>query len=86
MKWPTIREHYPKTWVLVEALEATSLNNKRSIEEMSVISEFPDSREAWQSYKKYHLVDPKREFYIFFTGNELIEVIEQPFMGIRGQI
>ena len=29
MKWPTICEHYPKTWVLVEALEATSVNNKR---------------------------------------------------------
>jgi hypothetical protein len=53
---------------------------------MSVISDFPDSREAWQSYKKHHLIDPKREFYIFFTGNEIIEVIEQPFMGIRGQV
>ena len=67
-------------------ITSTSLNNKRNIEEMSGISDFPDSREACKSYKKHHLVDPKREFYIFFTGNDSIEVIEQPFIGIRGQV
>ncbi|MCD9022059.1 hypothetical protein [Cohnella silvisoli] len=86
MKWPTIRDHYPNTWVLVEAIKASSVNNHRIIEEMSVMSEFPDSREAWREYKKFHLADPQREFYIFFTGNESIEVIEQPFMGFRGRL
>ncbi len=86
MKWPTIREHYPEKWVLVEAIEASSVSNHRIIEEMSVMSEFPDSRQAWSEYKKFHLAEPQREYYIFFTGNEFIEVIEQPFLGFRSTI
>ncbi|MBB6638295.1 hypothetical protein [Cohnella thailandensis] len=85
MKWSTVREHYPEKWVLVEAIEASSLNSRRIIEEMSVMSDFPDSRQAWTEYKKFHLAEPDREFYIFFTGNESIEVIEQPFLGFRGK-
>jgi hypothetical protein len=85
MKWSTVREHYPEKWVLVEAIEASSLNSRRIIEEMSVMSDFPDSRQAWTEYKKFHLAEPDREFYIFFTGNESIEVIEQPFFGFRGK-
>lgn len=83
MKWPTIREQYPNNWVLVEALNAMSLSDKRIIEEMSVISNFPDSRQAWKDYKSKHLTNPERELYIFFTGNESIEVHEQSFMGYR---
>jgi hypothetical protein len=86
MKWSTIREHYPEKWVLVEAIDATSVNSHRVIEEMSVMSEFPDSRQAWSEYKKIHIANPNREIYIFFTGNESIEVIEQPFLGLRGKL
>ena len=84
MKWSTSRENYPDRWVLVEALSAHSANHKRNIEEMSVISDFLNPKEAWNSYKKLHLADPIRELYVFYTGNEIIEVIEQPFTGIRG--
>ncbi|TMV50676.1 hypothetical protein FE783_08255 [Paenibacillus mesophilus] len=86
MKWSTVRDHYPDKWVLVEAIDATSVNNHRIINEMSVMSDFPDSRQAWSEYKKFHLAEPDREFYIFFTGNETIEVIEHPFLGFRGTI
>ncbi|ULO08546.1 hypothetical protein H1230_07000 [Paenibacillus sp. 19GGS1-52] len=84
MDWPTVREKYPGKWVLVEALSTQSLNHKRSINNMSVISDFLIPKEAWSSYKKLHLSDPSRELYVFYTSNEHIEVIEQPFTGIRG--
>jgi hypothetical protein len=84
MEWPSIREKYPDQWVLVEALSVYSSNNKRAINEMSVISDFDNPKEAWASYKKLHLSEPTRELYVFFTGNKDIEVIEQPFTGIRG--
>ncbi|OXM82453.1 hypothetical protein [Paenibacillus rigui] len=84
MKWVSIRDKYPNRWILVEALSAHSANHKRNIEEMSVISDFMNPKEAWASYKKLHLSDPTRELYVFYSGNELIEVIEQPFTGIRG--
>lgn len=50
------------------------------------MSDFPDSRQAWAEYKKFHLAEPEREFYIFFTGNETIEVIEYPLVGFRGTL
>ncbi|QJD82916.1 hypothetical protein [Cohnella herbarum] len=31
MKWSTIRENYPEKWVLVEAIDATSVNSNRVI-------------------------------------------------------
>jgi hypothetical protein len=84
MKWVNIRDIYPYRWVLVEALETHSNNYKRSIDDMSVVSDFDDPKHAWASYKKLHLAEPSRELYVFYTGNEYIEVIEQPFIGIRG--
>lgn len=84
MKWSNVRDIYPNRWVLVEALATHSNNHQRTIEEMSVVSEYDDPKDAWASYKKLHLSEPTRELYIFHTGNVYIEVIEQPFTGIRG--
>jgi hypothetical protein len=84
MKWSEVREQFPDCWVLVEAISAVSRDSKRTIEEMSVLDNFEETMDAWKSYKHYHLADPNREFYIFYTGNEYLEVLEQPFIGIRG--
>ncbi|WP_236838864.1 hypothetical protein [Caldalkalibacillus salinus] len=46
MKWEEIRNQYPDSWVLVEALKDESKDNRREIEGMSVISEFNNSVEA----------------------------------------
>jgi len=85
MKWEQIREHYPEQWVLVKAISAYSKNSIRHLEELSVISNFPESTSAWKAYKKLHLADPSREYYIFHTDHETIEVKEQKFIGIRRQ-
>lgn len=82
MKWEKIREHYPEQWVLVEAISAYSKNSIRYLEELSVISTFPESTLAWKEYKKLHLANPSREYYIFHTDHETIEVKEQKFIGI----
>jgi len=83
MKWCEIRGQYPERWVLVEALKAESFNNKRNIYEMSVISDFEDSIEAWKGYKELHLKNRTRELYIFHTSKDNIEVEEQNFIGVR---
>ncbi|WP_202077936.1 hypothetical protein [Caldalkalibacillus salinus] len=85
MKWEEIRNQYPDSWVLVEALKAESKDNRREIEEMSVISEFNNSVEAWKGYKYLHLKDRSRELYIFHTCNKDIEVIEEQFTGVRSR-
>lgn len=84
MDWQAVRNQYPERWVLIEALSTNSKDNKRDIDEMSVISNFTETKQAWQAYKKHHLNHPEREYYIFHTSNNNLEIIEQPFTGIRG--
>lgn len=83
MKWAEIRKQYPDRIVLIEAIKAFSKNRVRTIEDMTVVEDYVDSKEAWIGYKKYHKQYPEREFYIFHTGKENIEIIEQYFTGVR---
>lgn len=84
MKWSDVRYHYPDRIVLVEALKTTSENSVRTVEEMSILSDFHDNKAAWQTYKKHRKEQPQKELYIFHTSKEKPEVIEQFFVGIRG--
>ena len=85
MKWEQVRELYPEQWVLVEAVSAYLEKSIRYLEELSVISNFPESTNAWKEYKKLHLAEPSREYYIFHTDQKTIEVKEQKFIGFRRQ-
>ncbi|WP_178019601.1 hypothetical protein [uncultured Paenibacillus sp.] len=84
MKWPKVRKQFPDRWVLFEAISAKSTNQQRQVEELAVISDFDDTNCAWQAYKEHHLADPSREYYIYHTSHEHLEIIEQPFTGVRG--
>ncbi len=86
MKWSEIRKYYPNKFVLVEALKAHSSENKRYIEDMTVVSCYEDTTKAWADYKKLRQESPTREFYIFHTSKEDIEVVEQKFTGVRGAV
>jgi hypothetical protein len=65
MKWSEVREHYPDQIVLVEALRTTSENKVRTVEEMSILSDFQENMDAWKEYKKLHKEKPEKE-HIFF--------------------
>jgi hypothetical protein len=86
MKWHEIRKQYPEQFVLVEALKAYSRDHKRYIDDMTVVGCYEDTKKAWEDYKKYRLETPTREFYILHTSKEKIEVLEQPFIRVRGVI
>lgn len=83
MNWNEITKNFPNRLVLVEALKATSQNRHRIIEEMSVVNEYEDAKEAWEGYKHHHKKDPQRERYIFHTSREQLEVVEEFFSGVR---
>ncbi|MFZ3590224.1 hypothetical protein ACOI1C_13370 [Bacillus sp. DJP31] len=85
MDWSEVRLRYPNQIVLIEALATISENNIRTIKEMSIISYFEENMVAWKEYKKLHKNNPDKELYIFHTSKEKAEVVEQFFVGIRGQ-
>lgn len=83
MKWMEIRKQYPDKWVLVEATSAYSKDNKRILEELSVLEVHPSSNVAWNAYKQIHCRYPDIELYILHTSREQIEVIEQRLVSPR---
>jgi hypothetical protein len=84
MKWQEIRKYYPQQWLLVEAIKAHSEANKRILEQLAVVSTFPDSVTAMESYVQLRREAPERELYVFHTSREALDITERRWLGIRG--
>jgi hypothetical protein len=84
MNWQEIREYYPQQWVLIEAVKARSESGKRILEQIAVISVFPDSVSAMEGYRKLKKESPGRELFVFHTSREELDITERRWLGIRG--
>lgn len=83
MKWEGLRNKYPETWVLFEAVEAHSENGKRIMDNISIVDTFNDSESAIKAYRELHKKDPKRELYVANTKKEILEIVERKWLGVR---
>lgn len=86
MQWQEIREHYPRQWLLIEAITAHSEQNQRVLDQLAVVGTFPDSVVAMQAYKRLHHEAPERELYVFHTSRETLEITERQWLGIRAAL
>ena len=84
MQWQEIRQKYPQQWLLLEAIEAHTEANKRILDQLEVLDTFPDSDVALKRYAQMHHDAPDREYYVFHTGREQLDVTERTWIGIRG--
>ena len=85
MQWQKVRQQHPDTWILAEALQAHTTDDKRRIvEQWDVIGSFPDFYPAFQIYEELHKQDPQREMYVVHTVNEEVQIKERYRIGIRG--
>lgn len=77
MLWSEVKEHFPAHWLLIEAIDATTIDNKRIVEQLSVINVFnEDSKEALRCYLKLHRTDRARELYVVHTLHETLDIEE----------
>ena len=83
MRWPEIRNTYPDQWLIVEALEAHTLDNQRHLEQVAVIEQCPDGATALQRYRQLHQQHPEREFYFVHTSQGELDIRERQWLGIR---
>lgn len=83
MQWTEIREKYPNQWLLVEALRAHSEDDKRLVDELSVVDVFPDSGAALQRYARLHHQTPDLELYVFHTSRDQLDITERQWLGVR---
>jgi hypothetical protein len=83
MKWVDVRKHFPHQWLLVEATQAHSSEDRRIIDELAVVECFEDGQTAMQSYSDLHRREPQRELYVIHTDREELEITELNWLGIR---
>ena len=83
MQWREIRTHYPRQWLLVEAMNAHSEDKKRVLDHLAVVDTFTDSVNAIRRYQELHRQSPDRELYVFHTSREELNVTERCWMGVR---
>jgi hypothetical protein len=83
MKWQDVRERYPDTWILFEAMDAYSTDGQRVVNNLSIIDTFTDGQEALQKYALIHKKEPIRELYVYHTKNHNLDIKERMWMGVR---
>lgn len=84
MKWEDVRRQYAEKWVVFEALSAHTDQDICHIDDLAVIECFSNSRDAMGRQHELHKRNPGREYYFFHTSRETLDVIERPWVGIRG--
>jgi len=84
MEWDEIRRHYPDQWLIIEAFEAeTSPEQQRQIKQMGVVEQCTDGSSALSRYRELHGRYPQREFYFVHTSQEVLDIKERTWIGIR---
>lgn len=84
MQWQEIRKLYPHTWLVVEALSAHSVADKRILDQLAVLNSFEDSAAAFHYYSTLHRESRNRELYVLHTDRANVEIMESRWMGLRG--
>lgn len=84
MLWEDVRKSFPSQWVLIEAVDAHTEENRRIVERVSVVeSFFDDSKQALKKYVELHKRYKDREYYVIHTSREQLNFEEQRWMGVR---
>ncbi len=83
MKWTDVREHFPRQWLLVEATQAHSEENRRIVEDLAVVDCYADGQSAMRGYSDLHRREPLRELYVLHTDREELDITELRWLGLR---
>ena len=54
MLWHEVRDTYPNQWVVLEAISAHDVDNKRIFEDVAVVNAVDDATMAHSKYKALH--------------------------------
>ena len=82
MLWSEIRQAYPNQWLIIEALQAHTEDNRRQLDHIAVIETCADGATAMQRYRQLHHQYPMREFYFVHTSRERLDIRERHWIGI----
>lgn len=84
MLWPEVRAAHPDQWLVIEALNAHSENDRRILDRIAVIDVCTDGRATMKRYRELRRQHPHREFCFVHTSVVDLEIEERLWLGIRG--
>ena len=84
MQWSEVRAAYPDQWLVIEALEAHSENDRRFFDRVAVAEAFSEGRSAMKRYSELQREHPHREFCFVHSSKRELEFEERLWFGIRG--
>lgn len=83
MRWKEVRKAYPDQWLVIEAVQAHSEDDRRVLDKIAVVEVCADGTAALQSYRKLHHAYPEREYYFVHTRRAELDIRERQWLGIR---
>jgi hypothetical protein len=88
MKWQDVRGLFPDKWVLIEAIEAYTTEDRMRIgQQLAIIDAYPDFFQAMDMYKKINKHAPHRELFVVHTQKEELEIkVSYRFTRITGPV
>jgi hypothetical protein len=84
MRWPEVRAAYPDQWLVIEALDAHSENDRRVLDRIAVIDVCADGRTTMKRYGELRRRHPQREFCFVHTSMAELQIEERLWLGLRG--
>ncbi|WP_041274566.1 hypothetical protein [Desulforamulus reducens] len=87
MLWKEVKNIYPNQWVIIEAIEAHTEENKRIVDQITVVDNFQDdNNKALLKYLQLHRKHRERELYVVHTSRPELDIIEQKWIGVRADV
>jgi hypothetical protein len=74
MHWTDVKAIYPDQWLIIEAIEARSVGDRRIVERLAVIETCRDGSEALNSYRILHRQCSQKEFYFVHTSRPELDL------------
>jgi len=85
MRWDDLKKTCRQQWVIIEAIEAHTEDDRRIIESIQLVEMFgEDNNGALRRYVQLHKVHPDKEYYVVHTSRPELNVKERNWTGVRG--
>ncbi|WP_252249203.1 hypothetical protein [Clostridium sp. VAP23] len=68
---------------LFQAISAYSEDGKRIVTDLAVLKSYDKGNDALRDYENYHKADKQKEYYVYNTTHETLEIEERAWIGVR---
>jgi hypothetical protein len=76
--WEEVKKAYPDQWVIIEATEAYSEGDRRTIDQITVVDNCQNDNRAVLQYLQLHRQHREKELNVVHTSRPVLDIIELP--------